>query len=98
MIRALTPLVVSNPWANPVRGPSDAGGCSVGGTRAPAEQGAADTQRGDEHIHQAEIDEFPELPSAGTRFADGAIDLFFTAHIDNVIPQGERIDTVEEKI
>ena len=77
---------------------SGAEGCSVGGTRAPPKQGAADTQRCDEDIHQAEIDEFPELPSAAARFADGAIDLFFTAHIDNVIPQRERIDAVEEKI
>ena len=62
------------------------------------EQGAADAQRRDEDIHQAEIDEFPELPSTSARFADGAIDLFFTAHVNNVIPQRQRIDTIEEEI
>ena len=77
---------------------SGARGRRVRGTRALAEQGTADTQRSDEDIHQAEIHEFPELPSTGARFADGAIDLFFTPHVDNVIAQSERINTIEKEI
>ena len=65
---------------------SGAWGRGVGGTRALPDQSAADAQRRNEDIHQSEIDEFPELPSASSRFADGAVDLLFTAHVNNVIP------------
>src|SRR6266446_7713631 len=79
IVLAITPLVL--------RRCSGAWGQSVGGACTPPQQGTANAERRDEQIHQAEIDEFPELPRASTRFADGAIDLLFTAHVNNVIPE-----------
>src|SRR5262249_56182029 len=71
---------------------------TIGEARASPQQRATDAQHRNEDIHQPKIDELPELPHIGTRSTDSPIDLLFTAHVDEVIPQGERIHAVEEKI
>ena len=62
------------------------------------EHGAPHTDGGDEQIDQSEIDKFPELSRRRTGFAHGAINLLFAAHVDDVVPQGKRVNAVEEKV